>query len=105
MIVGHYSVSTAGVLTPCTPTEADRLIGDEQPRMVAPSRVGTSLISTTFVPVCLTFEDGRTQAFASIVERGHKAVVVARYSDLADDLNGHDREVARNTASGIQGMQ
>lgn len=102
MEIGHYKMSAEGVLAPCDPDEANRLMADEDSRMLSQARIGDSLISTAFLPICLTFEDGRPQAFETVIVQGHKSVVVARYSDLAEAYRGHDQEVAKIKAREVQ---
>jgi hypothetical protein len=90
----YISMTVEGVLAPCAPDIAQSLMLDEDSRVIASSHVGAILISTAFLPICLTFEDGSPQAFETVIIRGHKASVVKRYSDLAEALKGHDETVA-----------
>lgn len=93
MAVGYYSMSAEGVLSPCTPEIAERLMLDEESRVVASTTLDGIFVSTAFLPICLKFEDGSPQTFETVVVRGHKSLVVKRYSDLADALSGHDEVV------------
>lgn len=52
-----------------------------------------TLVSTAFTPLCMRSEAGVPQCFETIVGRGHKSLVVRRYSDLHEALRGHDETV------------
>lgn len=93
MDIGYYSMTVEGILAPCPPEIAESLMSDEDSRIVASSSSGGALVSTAFLPICLTFEDGSPQAFETVVIRGHKSQVIRRYSDLAEALKGHDATV------------
>lgn len=94
MEVCYLSMSPEGVLQPCTADEAQQLMTDEDALVVAKTDIGGGLVSTVFLPICMTFEDGSPQAFETVVVRGHKTHVRKRYSDLADALQGHDEIAA-----------
>ena len=68
-------------------------MSDEHSRIVASSIINGVLVSTAFLPICLTFEDGEPQAFETVVIRGHKALALERYADLAEALKGHDAAI------------
>src|SRR5689334_22491178 len=105
MEIGHYRMSAEGILSPCGPDEADRMMADEDSRILAQDSVADSTVSTAFLPICLTFEDGRPQAFETVIVCGHKSLVVARYADLAEALRGHDHQVARIKGTDFQGKR
>lgn len=93
MELGYYEMSVEGVLKPCDAHVAGILMADEDARIVATTDIDDGFVSTAFLPICLTFEAGSPQAFETVVVRGHKSVVVKRYSDLAEALRGHDQVV------------
>ncbi len=93
MELGYYEMSQEGVLKPCGAELAESLMADEDARIVASSNLDGTVVSTAFLPICLTFKDGTPQAFETVIIRGHKSVVVRRYSDLAEALKGHDQVV------------
>ncbi len=69
-------------------------MSEEDSRVIAKTEVDDKLISTTFLPICMTFEDGSPQAFETVVVRGQKSRTMKRYADLAEALHGHDLIVA-----------
>lgn len=91
--LGVYVMSEEGVLNPCSAELAESLMADEDSRIVASTNLNGTVVSTTFLPLCLTFEDGSPQAFETVIVRGHRSLVVTRYCDLADALSGHDAVV------------
>ncbi|GIK31585.1 MAG: hypothetical protein BroJett009_05770 [Armatimonadota bacterium] len=93
MELGYYEMSVEGVLRPCDAEVVETLMADEDARIVATTNIDGGFVSTAFLPICLTFEDGSPQAFETVVIRGHKSLVVKRYSDLAEALKGHDQVV------------
>jgi len=93
MKIGHFSMDSEGVISPCAVTVASELMADEDARIVSHTQFEGGFVSTAFLPVCLLKEDGSPQAFETVIVRGHKSIVVKRYCDLADALRGHDTVV------------
>lgn len=93
MELGYYEMSVEGVLRPCDAEVAETLMADEDARIVATTDFYGGFVSTVFLPICLKFEDGTPQAFETVTVQKHKALVVKRYSDLAEALKGHDQVV------------
>ena len=94
MEICYLSLSPEGVLTPCTVVEAETLMANEESRVLARNEIDGGFVSTAFLPICMTFEDGSPQAFETVVIRGHRSQVVKRYADLAEALRGHDETAA-----------
>lgn len=75
--MGFYSMSVEGVLTPCSIEAADKLLADEDSRIVANTAIEGGFVSTAFLPICPMFEDGSPQAFETVVANSHNRVSCA----------------------------
>lgn len=88
--IAHVGMDEEGIITEFR--EAPE--SSTQPRVLAEHvQSNGTLVSTAFTPLCMRSEAGVPQCFETVVVRGHKSLVVRRYTDLHEALRGHDETV------------
>jgi hypothetical protein len=82
-----------GVVSKATADEAAAFGKDEESCKVAYDESEGIIVSTIFLPICLSFDSGLPQCFETVVVKGMKSNVMKRYSTFCEAIEGHDRFV------------
>lgn len=82
-----------GIVSKATAAEAADFGKDEQSCKVAFNESQGIIVSTIFLPICLSFDSGLPQCFETVVLKGMKSNVMKRYSTFSEAIEGHDRFV------------